>query len=147
MKTFGKIVICILVILAAIGVSYLLYNGGNENKNDPSKVSGTAQNNTNDESNKTNNSDKNNEYVGIEENTEGENQEEPKEDETKTEEPEVELTGKDKAVDIVKKQYAMEGQTVRFDHMEGTDYIIKINDGTAVTWYLVDATTWEAEEY
>lgn len=145
MKSFGKIVICILVILAAIGVSYLIYNGGNENN--PSKVSGSAQNNTNNESSKPNNADKNSEYVGIEENTKGENQEEPKEDETKTEEPEVELTGKDKAVDIVKKQYAMEGQTVRFDHMEGTDYIIKINDGTAVTWYLVDATTWEAEEY
>ena len=62
-------------------------------------------------------------------------------------EPQDELTGKDKAIDIVKKQYALEGQIVRYDHMEGTDYIIKINDGTAVTWYIVNGTTWEAEEY
>ena len=31
--------------------------------------------------------------------------------------------------------------------MEGESYVIKINDGTAVTWYLVDGITWEAAEY
>lgn len=154
MKTFGKIVVCIIVVVSAIGVAYLAYNGGEkETGNNALKNTNTttSTNNNNTESKIVNEIDENKDYIGEEE-----NKEEPKEDgepeqapiqkpeeEQKTEE----LTGKDKAIDIVKKQYALDGQTVRFDHMEGTDYIIKINDGTAVTWYLVNGTTWEAEEY
>ena len=40
-----------------------------------------------------------------------------------------------------------DGETVRFDHMEAGDYIVKINNGTAITWYIVDGETWKAEEY
>ena len=31
--------------------------------------------------------------------------------------------------------------------MEGENYVIKVKDGTAQTWYLVHGATWEAEEY
>lgn len=155
MKTFGKIIICIIVVIAAIGVAYLIFNNGE--KDTSTNVSNTVQNNTDEQSknNNVNEIDKENkDYIGEEENKE--EPEETNEPETtepeqnvgeKEEQKEPELTGKDKAVDIVKKQYATDGQTVRFDHMEGNNYVIKLNDGTAVTWYLVNGTTWEAEEY
>lgn len=155
MKTFGKIVICIIVVLVAIGIGYLAYNEGEKETGNNALKNTNAPTNTvnnNTENKTTNEIYENKDYIGEEE-----NKEEPKEDEeaekTPEQEPEKEeekteeLTGKDKAIDIVEKQYALDGQTVRFDHMEGADYIIKINDGTAVTWYLVNGTTWEAEEY
>lgn len=158
MKTFGKIVICIIVVLVAIGIGYLAYNvseketGSNALKD--TNTSADTQNKTNNSTgNKTTNEiDENKDYIGEEENKEepreeGESEKTPEQETEKEEQKPEELTGKDKAIDIVKKQYAMEGQTVSYDHMEGTDYIIKINEGTAVTWYLVNGTTWEAEEY
>lgn len=158
MKTFGKIIICIIVIATAIGMAYLLYtNGEKETNNKPLTNTNTVANNSNTNSNinnPTNQVDNENiDYIGEEENKEEETIQDDQSDisqesiEQEKEEQPTELTGKDKAIDIVKKQYAMDGQTVRFDHMEGEDYIIKINEGTAVTWYLVDGTTWEAEEY
>ena len=103
--------------------------------------------------NTTNENVENPDYIGEEEKVEApedDKEEEDNKNENQENNPgtqETELTGKDKAIDIVKREYAIDDQTVRFDHMEGTDYIIKINDGTAVTWYLVNGTTWEAEEY
>ena len=164
MKTFGKILICIIVVLAAIGIAYLAYDRKGETTNTSSGAntnlsSTNKQNTTNNTSNNisdnttnetTNNTDEEDEFIGKEENRE-EPQENNKPEENNTEkgneQQTQELTGKDKAIDIVKKQYALDGQTVRFNHMEGNDYIIKMNDGTAVTWYLVNGTTWEAEEY
>jgi len=158
MKTFGKIIICIIVVVIAILIASLIFNKGEKNTtNTGANVSNTE--NQIDKENK--------DYIGLEEKQEEpkENEEEPKEDENdknavvdesknqedttdkNEEQREPELTGKDKAIDVVKKQYATEGQTARFDHMEGENYIIKLNDGTAVTWYLVNGTTWEAEEY
>jgi len=157
MKTFGKIVICILVISLAIGVSYLIYNKGNNSENTSTNALNTTKG---DIKNNISNTSTQDEYIGLEENVniqeekednteenvsqENEKQEEEKKNE---EQPKVELTGKEKAIDVVKKQYALEGQTVSFDHMEGENYIVKINEGTALTWYLVNGTTWEAEEY
>ncbi len=149
MKTFGKIIICILVILIAVWVSYVIYNKENKSENTDTNVSNSTQNNL---QNEVNNTSKDDEYIGIEENKDEEEppteEEKPSEQEQEPiEEPKVELTGKDKAIDIVQRKYAQEGQTVRFDHMEGEDYVIKLNNGTAITWYLVNGTTWEAEEY
>ena len=149
MKAFGKIVICIIVILAAIGIAYLIY-GGEKNQTNSNVLSNTStnvQNNDVVENETSNDIDEKSDYVGQEENKEELNEYEKIDKEPEQVEQQTELTGKDKAIDIVKKQYALEGQTVRFDHMEGNDYIIKINEGTAVTWYLVNGTTWEAEEY
>ena len=164
MKTFGKIIICILVVGIAIVIASLIFNKGKKN------TTNTGANVANTE----NYEDKvNKDYIGLEENQEEpeknseDKQNEKDEDKTDTvvdesdkkeentdkneqqeEQPkEPELTGKDKAIDVVKKQYATDGQTVKFDHMQGEDYIVKLNDGTAVTWYLVNGTTWEAEEY
>ena len=162
MKTFGKLIICIIVILVAISIAYLVYNGEDRetnnnaltNTNAATNVSNT--NNDTNKNNKANEIDENKDYIGEEENKEDETiqedtteqlEKEPDREQEQEEQPE-ELTGKDKAIDIIKKQYAMEGQAVGFDHMEGNNYIIKINAGTAETWwYLVDGTTWEAQEY
>ena len=149
MKTFGKIIICVIVVLLAIGIAYLAYDGQNSNPiaNQNTNTQNTNnKNKVNEKNTITNEISNNTEYIGEEENKE-EPIEEEKQESNEPEEVVEELTGKDKAIDIVKKQYAVDGQTVRFDHMEGNNYIIKINDGTAVTWYLVDGTTWEAEEY
>ena len=86
-------------------------------------------------------------YIGEEENKEEPEEDEKEESEPSKENKPQELTGKDKAVDIVKKEYAFDGQTVEYYQMEGENYIIRIKDGTAQTWYLVDGKTWEAEEY
>ena len=157
MKTFGKIIICILIILVGVGIATLIFNNKETNSTDTStNITNNMQNNSKNElNNNITNSVENKEdteYIGIEEYVK-----EPEEETTPDEgseqsqeqpkEQQVELTGEEKAIDIVKKQYALEGQTVRFDHMEGTDYIIKLNDGTAVTWYIVDGETWEASEY
>ncbi len=152
MKTFTKIIICIIIILLAIGAAYLIHNGENKevNANTTNSINKNTSTNTSNNTKKdqdTNQINKNEDYIGEEEKKEEPKDEEPNEP-TKTEEPKPqELTGKEKAVDIVKNKYAMDGQTVRFDHMEGKDYIIKINEGTAVTWYIVNGTTWEAREY
>ena len=158
MKTFGKIIICIIVVVVAILIASLIFDKGEKNTTN----TGTNVSNTESKLDK-----ENKDYIGLEEKQEEakENEEEPKEDEEdknavvveskkeedatdkNEEQEEPELTGKDKAIDIVKKKYATDGQTVRFDHMEGENYIIKINDGTAVTWYLVNGAKWEAEEY
>ena len=151
MKTIGKIITCIIIVLLAIGIAYFAYNGRENNTETSGNTStNTNVNSSNDENKTITEIEENKDYIGEEE-----NKEEPKEEQVETnqeqvpeeQEPQDELTGKDKAIDIVKKQYALEGQIVRYDHMEGTDYIIKINDGTAVTWYIVNGTTWEAEEY
>jgi hypothetical protein len=151
MKAFGKIVICIIVILAAIGIAYLIYIGREKetNSNDLSNTnpSTNVQNDDVVKNETSNDINENTDYIGKEENKEESKEDEKIEKEPEREEQQSELTGEDKAIDIVKKQYALDGQTVRFDHMEGNDYIIKINEGTAVTWYLVNGTTWEAEEY
>lgn len=155
MKTFGKILICIAVVLVAVVIGYLTYNGQEVNGN---TLTNTATNTQNTNNNKqeniiVNEIDENKDYIGEEENKEEEPVEDkqPQEDsdqETQqSEQEEPELTGKDKAIDVVKKQYALEGQKVEYDHMERENYVIRIKDGTAVTWYLVDGTTWEAEEY
>lgn len=158
MKTFGKIVICIVVVLIAVGIGYLAYNGEETSGNTLANTATNTKNtNNNVQENKTvNEIDENKDYIGEEENKE----EEPVEDEeskqtstnenTKTDKNEqtAELTGEDKAVDVVKKQYALDGQTVEVHHMEGENYVVSIKDGTGATWwYLVDGTTWEAEEY
>lgn len=151
MKTFGKIIICIIVVIVAIGIAYLISNQNVYNAN--SNATNNNQNDTNNELNNTINQTDEDEYIGLEENVEPleepKETEEPEEDlnQEDNQQTEPELTGEDKAVDLVKKQYATNGQTVKFDHMEGTNYVIKVNAGTAVTWYLVDGTTWEAEEY
>jgi len=152
MKTFEKVVVCIIVVLLAIGVSYLIYSSQEKNINNTNanvSASNISQANTNNElyNNISSDNVENTDYVGEEEKTEFTEEKADEGAQPSEDEQETELTGKDKAIDIVKKQYAVEGQTVRFDHMEGTNYIVKINDGTAVTWYLVDGTTWEAEEY
>lgn len=145
MKTLGKIIICIIVILCAVGIAYLVYNGDEKETNNNTLTNTNTSSNVNNnlENNVSNKLDEENkDYIGDEE-----NKEEPKEEKEQKQEEMIELTGKDKAIDVVKSKYALDGQTVRFDHMEGSDYIIKLNDGTAVTWYLVNGTTWEAEEY
>lgn len=149
MKTFGKIIICIIVVLLAIGVGYLIHT----NKENTDNVSNMISNSQDTSKNAIENNTiienyENTDYIGEEEKQE-ENieNEETKNNDEEQEEESKELTGKEKAIDIVKKKYAMEGQTVKFDHMEGENYVIKINVGTAVTWYLVDGTTWEAAEY
>lgn len=151
MKKFGKVIICILVVLLAIGISYLIYYRKN------SEVNSNSLANKNTNSTNTNEIiDKNEDYIGEEEIKEDSVEPETSQEDDKTETgnqennpqtEQTELTGKDKAIDIVKKQYAMNGEIVTFDHMEGNNYIVKINDGPAVTWYLVDGTTWEANEY
>lgn len=150
MKTLGKIFICILVVVIAVGVGYSAYNS---KKTNGDVINDSTNTSKNDNNVKENNVDENKNYIGKEENKEEEPLEEnkePEQNEETVEQPkqeEKELTGEEKAVDIVKKQYALEGQTVKYDHMEGQNYVIKINAGTAVTWYLVDGNTWEAEEY
>lgn len=155
-KTFGKIVICIIVVVVAIGIAYLIFKSGGENATSTNVSSNTQSKVENqlDSNNKVYELDEENkDYIGKEEIEEPEEEKQEQEQEPeqshggKADESKEELAGKDKAIDIVKKQYAMEGQTVRFDHMEEANYIIKVNDGTAVTWYLVNGTTWEAEEY
>ncbi len=152
MKTFGKVIICILVVLIAIGIAYLMYSKQNEEVNGNVSSNGTSLA----DNKKENEIDKNEDYIGEEENIKDPEQSEetPKtDDENKDEEKgednteSKDLTGTEKAIYVVKKEYALDGQTVAFDHMEGNNYVIKVNSGTAVTWYLVDGTTWEAEEY
>lgn len=149
MKTFVKIIICIIVVLLAIGVGHLIHTSKENTDNVSNTISNSQDTSKNViENNTTIENYENTDYIGEEEkqeenieNEETENNDEEQEQESK------ELTGKEKAIDIVKKKYAMEDQTVKFDHMEGENYVIKINAGTAVTWYLVNGTTWEAEEY
>lgn len=151
MKKFGKIIICIIVVILAIVLAYRISKQNTEKTS--TNTSNHTQNNINNESGQNTNKPSEDEYIGLEENIESkENQEEeiPEEDEDAKEQPEAtkpELTGKDKAVDMVQKQYAKANQTVTFDHMEGTNYVVMMKDGTAITWYLVNGTTWEAEEY
>lgn len=143
MKTFGKILICIIVIILAVATAYSITTSKKEIN------SNTLNSNNNQEENQPSTPIyENKDYIGEEEkNSElPKNEEEPKEEPKKESETE-ELVGKDKAIDIVKKQYATSGQTVKFDHLEGEDYIIKVNEGTAITWYIVNGTTWEATEY
>ena len=155
MKTFGKIIICIIVILLAIGTACLIHNNQTQETNS-NKISNTntTSKNQNIDNEKVDNSatsenNANTEYIGEEEQQEEslENEEKENNENQESEEKQDELTGKDKAIDIVTKKYAMEGEVVKFDHMEGSSYVIKINAGTAVTWYIVDGTTWEASEY
>lgn len=150
MKTFGKIIICLIVILLAVGTAYLIHSNQTRETNN-NNISNTILNNENVDNEKlendeTSENNENTEYIGEEEQQEEiiENEET---ESNKNQDEQEELTGKDKAIDIVTKKYAMEGEIVKFDHMEGNSYVIKINAGTAVTWYLVDGTTWEAEEY
>lgn len=156
MKTIGKLIICILVILTGVGIAMLISN--NKETNSTNTSGNITNNSTNNETNnnKTHNIEnkkENSEYIGIEENVEVPEETKPektdeKEEQTQQKQEEsIELTGEEKAIDIVKKQYALNGQTVGFDHMEGADYIIKLNEGTAITWYIVDGETWEASEY
>ena len=158
MKTFGKIIICIIVILLAVGTAYLIHNNQTRetnNNNISNTNSNTILNNENVDNEKSENdvtseNKENTEYIGEEEQSQEEiiENEETKNNENQDDkDKQEELTGKDKAIDIVTKKYAMEGEIVKFDHMEGNSYVIKINAGTAVTWYLVDGTTWEASEY
>lgn len=167
MKIVWKIIICVIVIVIAVGAGYLIFNGGKEkDTNASANLSNNMHNNSESQlhTDKSNEVDiENKDYIGEEENRDeqdesetsdtttvpDESSEENEEQTTNSSEGQVEpeLSGKDKAVDIVTKQYATEGQTVRFDHMKGENYIIKLNDGTAVTWYIVNGTTWEAEEY
>lgn len=150
MKTFGKIVICVLVIISAIGIAYLIYNGEPvETSSNTASNNENANNNEVIEDNVIDKNDENTNYIGEEENKEEEiiEEEAEKADSEEKNDTPIELTGKDKAIDIVEKKYALEGQTVRYDHMEGENYVIKINEGTAQAWYIVDGTTWEAEEY
>ena len=155
MKTFGKIIICIVVILLAIGTAYLIHNNQTieTNSNNLSNTNTISNNQNTDKEIPQDNTiveDKENtDYIGEEEQQEEviENEEIENNENQDNQDQQEELTGKDKAIDIVTKKYAMEGETVKFDHMEGNSYVIKINAGTAVTWYLVDGTTWEAEEY
>ena len=144
MKTFGKVVICIVVVLVVVVIGYITHKGEKSNSNTLTNTVTSTQNTNNKQENIiANEIDENKDYIGEEEKQTQEDSEQEKQN--KEEVPE--LTGKDKAVDIVKKQYALDGQTVKFDHMEGENYVVKINDGTAVTWYLVNGATWEAEEY
>jgi len=155
MKTFGKIIICIVVILLAIGTAYLIHNNQTieTNSNNLSNTNTISNNQNTDKETPQDNTiveDKENtDYIGEEEQQEEviENEEIENNENQDKQDQQEELTGKEKAIDIVKKKYAMEGQTVKFDHMEGSSYVIKINAGTAVTWYLVDGTSWEASEY
>lgn len=155
MKTFGKIIICIIVILLAIGTACLIHNNQTrETNNNKISNTNTTSKNQNTDNEKVDNSEtsennENTEYIGEEEQQEEslENEEKENNENQESEEKQDELTGKDKAIDIVTKKYAMEGEVVKFDHMEGSSYVIKINAGTAVTWYIVDGTTWEASEY
>ena len=156
MKTFGKIIICIIVVVIAILSATLIFNKGKKN---------TTNTGTN-VSNIENQLDKENkDYIGIEENKEEPEEtkedeeekntlvDEKKEQEEKAEkneqQKEPELTGEDKAIDVVKKQYVTDGETVSVDvhHKEGDNYIVSLKAGTAITWYLVNGTTWEVEEY
>lgn len=163
MKTFVGIIKCIVIIMLAIIVGTLIFKNSNQNYLN----TGTNETNNTQKENKEPIDVENKNYIGEEENKE-DNSENAMPDETTTipdessesnadaeqnttssegQTTEPELTGKEKAVDIVKKQYATDGQTVKFNHMQGENYIIKVNDGTAVTWYIVDGATWEAEEY
>ena len=148
MKTFGKIMICFIIIILAVAIAYSMHtsekevNGNTLNSNTPTIKEDSNNNQTEDTTSNT--IDENKDYIGEEE----KKSELPENNEEQKKEPEAEeLTGKNKAIDIVKKQYATNGQTVRFDHFEESDYIIKVNEGTAVTWYIVNGTTWEAREY
>ena len=177
MKKFKPLVIFLIIIIAIIFISYIAYDGetnpalsnnianqnvaqnligstNNEN-NQTESISGNTSNTSQNENNNNNeNTSEKNEQENVE-NTKTEDQEEyvgkeeqdsqegNNQDDTETQE----LTGEEKAVDIVKKKYARSGETVRFDHMEAGDYVVKINNGTAVTWYIVNGQTWEAEEY
>ena len=144
MKTFGKVVICIVVVLVAVVIGYITHKGEKTNSNTLTNTVTSTQNTNNKQENIiANEIDENKDYIGEEEKQTQEDSEQEKQNNEEV----PELTGKDKAVDIVKKQYALDGQTVKFDHMEGENYVVKINDGTAVTWYLVNGETWEAEEY
>ena len=161
MKALKKIIIFLIVVIAILGISYIAYNNGgikpvssnnmvNENAiNNSTQVNNnTSKNETTNTNNEEAENQEDEEYIGKEEQDSQTNQDnkEKEEEDNKNDENE-ELTAEEKAVDIVTKQYALNGETVRFDHMEDGDYIIKINNGTAVTWYIVDGETWEAEEY
>lgn len=158
-----RIIIFLIIIVAILLISYVAYENGftPTSNNNVSKgniinivgeqISNISKNeitNSNTE-NDTNNNEEEEEYIGKEEQESQKNEE----DEEKVEKNEAgksdnqELTGEEKAVDIVTKEYALSGETVRFDHMESGDYIVKINNGTAITWYIVDGETWEAQEY
>lgn len=156
MKTFGKIIICIIVILLAIGTACLIHNNQTQetNSNKISNTNTTSKNQNTDnekvDNSATSENNENTEYIGEEEQQQEEiieNEETENTENKDNQNMQEELTGKDKAIDIVTKKYAMEGEVVKFDHMEGSSYVIKINAGTAVTWYIVDGTTWEASEY
>ena len=151
MKTFGKIIICIMVIFLAVVVAHLI----NNHKKTADTSTNTSFNNA---SNKNQNkidsntiaNKENTDYIGKEEQSSQIEEEKPTQEETNQQQnsqQEVELIGEKKAIDIVKKQYATNGQIVEFDHMEGENYVIKVKEGTAQTWYLVDGASWEAEEY
>lgn len=140
--------ICFIIIILAVAIAYSMHtsekevNGNTLNSNTPTIKEDSNNNQTEDTTSNT--IDENKDYIGEEE----KKSELPENNEEQKKEPEAEeLTGKNKAIDIVKKQYATNGQTVRFDHFEESDYIIKVNEGTAVTWYIVNGTTWEAREY
>lgn len=105
-----------------------------EKKEDKENI---AQNNKNNEE----------EFIGKEEAESQEKNEQEGQQNSKDDKNQQELTGEEKAVDIITKKYAYDGQKVTFDHMEGKDFVIKINAGTAVTWYIVNGDTWEASEY
>lgn len=155
MNTFGKIIICIIVISIAVGIGYSINKTNREEiaKN----VSTTNKNQDINNQNSTNNTIKdveNKDYIGKEENkdeiipnnNEEQNVTEPEKEEQQ-EEIQEELIGKEKAIDIVKRKYALNGEIVLFHHMEDENYVIRMKDGTANTWYLVNGKTWEAKEY
>lgn len=157
MKTLKKIIIFLIIVIAILVISYVAYNNGitptsnnnvaNENAiNNLEEQSGNTSKNEMTNTNADNEKNSDEEYIGKEE-QESQNNEENVEDKEDEKSDNEELTGEEKAVDIVTKKYALSGETVRFDHMEAGDYIVKINNGTAVTWYIVDGQTWEAEEY
>ena len=155
-----KLIIFLIIIVAIVLISYVAYENGvittlNNNVSNGNVInivdeqsSNTAKNEiTNSKTEKdTNKNQEEEEYIGKEEQESQKNEEivEKNEDEKSDNQ---ELTGEEKAVNIVTKEYALNGETVRFDHMEAGDYIVKINNGTAITWYIVDGDTWEAQEY
>lgn len=155
-----KLIIFLIIIVAVVLISYVAHENGvtpisNNNILNVNKTNSVGEQDNNTSKNEMNNLNTENdkkkdeeekEFIGKEEQESQSNQEKiENKDDGKTESEE--LTGEERAVDIVTKKYALSGETVRFDHMEAGSYIIKINNGTAVTWYIVDGQTWEAEEY
>ena len=157
-----KLTIILIVVVVIILISYISYEMGisstlNNNIKSENSINSVGEqthdtskneiSNSNTENN--NNNQKDEEYIGKEEKESQDSEEkvENKSEESGEKNNNAELTGEEKAVDIVTKEYALNGETVRFDHMEAGDYIVKINNGTAITWYIVDGETWKAEEY